>query len=331
MQTQEIILPGAYLGHMLEVWDLERKGTHLDFPAENGTYQAELTLGGEAGARVDQVLAFPGRRMLASVCLAPGEKKTFRFALNVRFHRIQLLVEGEKPAVADFKLKKADGLPTIFLLGDSTVCDQEQSPYHAGWGELLPVLFDENVNVSNHARCGYSTQSFIREQLFVPVASRMKPGDLLLMQFAHNDQKSETDRYAPAYGAFTHTLRYFANEAKKRGATPVLVTSQPRRRFDEQGRIVHTLGDYPEAMRKLAAEEGILLIDLNRKATALLESYGPEESKKLFAYVAPGVSKLFPEGNEDDTHFSYEGALQMASLVAEGMRELGLPICEHFR
>ena len=331
MRTQEIIVPGAYLGYMLEVWDLERTGVHLDFPAENGTYQVELTLGGEQGAEIEQVLAFPGRRMLPRIQLAPGEKKVYRFALDVRFHRIQLLIEGRNPAMADCKMRKADELPTIFLLGDSTVCDQEQSPYHAGWGELLPVLFDENVNISNHARCGYSTQSFIREQLFVPVADRLKEGDLLLMQFAHNDQKSETDRYAPAYGAFTHTLRYWANQTRACGAIPVLVTSQPRRRFDEQGKIVHTLGDYPDAMRKLAAEEGIALIDLNRKATKMLEAYGPEESKKLFAYVAPGVSQIFPEGNEDDTHFSYEGALRMAELVLEGMQELGLAVCSHRR
>ena len=127
------------------------------------------------------------------------------------------------------------------------------------------------------------------------------------------------------------SLKTFIDEARARGAHPVLVTPTQRRSFDSTGHIRDTHEDYPEAMRKLAAEEGILLIDLNRKATALLESYGPEESKKLFAYVAPGVSKLFPEGNEDDTHFSYEGALQMASLVAEGMRELGLAICEHFR
>lgn len=77
MQTQEIIVPGAYLGYMLEVWDLERSGAHLDFPAENGTYQVELTLGGEQGADIEQVLAFPGRRMLPGIRLAPGEKKTF--------------------------------------------------------------------------------------------------------------------------------------------------------------------------------------------------------------------------------------------------------------
>lgn len=331
METQEIIVPGAYLGYMLEVWDKERTGVRLDFPAQNGVYQVSLTLGGAQGADVKQVLAFPGRRMLPEIHVEPGKTETWRFALDVRFSRIQLLVEGENPGVADFRMCRADALPTIFLLGDSTVCDQEQSPYHAGWGELLPVLFDETVNVSNHARCGYSTQSFIRDQLFLTVMERMKPGDLLLMQFAHNDQKETTNRYAPAYGAFTETLRFFANKAKAAGAIPVLVTSQPRRRFDENGHIVHSLGDYPDAMRKLAASDDILLIDLNRKATAMLEAYGPEESKKLFAYVEPGVTDLFPEGNVDDTHFSYEGALKMAGLVLEGMQELGLDICKHVR
>lgn len=331
MATQEIILPGKYLGHMLEVWDVDRTGTHLDFPATNGVYQVSLTLGGAAGADVAQVLAFPGRRMLGEIKLAPGEKKTYRFALDVRFSRVQLLVEGQNPAVADFKMKRADEIPTIFLLGDSTVCDQEQSPYHAGWGELLPVLFDETVNVSNHARCGYSTQTFIRDQLFLTIMDRIKPGDVLMMQFAHNDQKDYSPGYAPAYGAFTHTLRYFIKTAREAGAIPVLVTSQPRRRFDEDGHIVHTLGEYPDAMRKLATEDNVPLIDLNQKATALLETYGPEESKKLFAYVAPGVTDLFPEGNVDDTHFSYEGALKMASLVLEGMKELELDVCKHLR
>ncbi len=331
MQTQEIILPGAYLGYMLEVWDKEREGVRLDFPAGNGVYRVELTLGGAQGADVAQVLAFPGRRMLPQIHLEPGQQQTYSFALDVRFSRIQLLVEGTDPAVLNFRMQRADEIPTVFLLGDSTVCDQEQSPYHAGWGELLPVLFDENVNISNHARCGYSTQSFIREQLFLPIMERLKPGDVMMMQFAHNDQKDKTDRYAPAYGAFTDTLRYFIKIARQAGATPVLVTSQPRRHFDENGHIRHTLGDYPDAMRKLAAEDQVALIDLNRKATAMLEAYGDEESKKLFAYVAPGVTDIFPEGNVDDTHFSYDGALKMASLVLEGMQELGLPVCEHIR
>ena len=154
MQTQEIILPGAYLGYMLEVWDKEREGVRLDFPAENGVYRVELTLGGAQGADVAQVLAFPGRRMLPQIHLEPGQQQTYSFALDVRFSRIQLLVEGANPAVLNFRMQRADEIPTVFLLGDSTVCDQEQSPYHAGWGELLPVLFDENVNISNHARCG---------------------------------------------------------------------------------------------------------------------------------------------------------------------------------
>lgn len=117
MQTQEIIVPGAYLGYMLEVWDLERSGAHLDFPAENGTYQVELTLGGEQGADIEQVLAFPGRRMLPGIRLAPGEKKTFRFALDVRFHRIQLLIEGQNPALADCKLQKARRASDYFSAG----------------------------------------------------------------------------------------------------------------------------------------------------------------------------------------------------------------------
>lgn len=329
--TKEIIMNGEYLGYMKEVWLCGRRGMLIDYPAENGKYRVEITFGGPGGAAVRQVLAFPGRRLLGAVTVEPGGGQTFRFALDVRFGRVQLFVEGELPGVVSYQATRDDAIRTIYLMGDSTVCDQEQSPYHAGWGELLPVLFDEHVCVSNHARCGYSTQSFIRDELFGPIRERLLPGDLVMMQFAHNDQKEGTDRYAPAYGAYTNTLRYWCRKVLAAGATPVLVTAQPRRRFDESGHIINSLGDYPEAARRLAAEDGIPLIDLNRKATALLEKYGPEDSKALFAWVAPGVTELFPEGNEDNTHFSYRGALEMAQLVVEGMREIGLDVVKHVR
>lgn len=124
-------------------------------------------------------------------------------------------------------------------------------------------------------------------------------------------------------------LTLFADTAREKGAHPVFVTSVQRRRFDENGRIEHTLGEYPDAMKALAKELDVPVIDLLAKTKVLYEAYGPEESKRLFVWFQPNEHPNYPDGIEDNTHFSEKGAMEVAKLVAEGIEELGLPLKDH--
>lgn len=213
---------------------------------------------------------------------------------------------------------------SVYLAGDSTVadCPPHEAPM-AGWGQLFPLCFTREIKVVNLAEGGASSNSFIEEGRLEAVAARLREGDYLFIQFGHNDQKSYgTDPYTSYQ---THLTRY-AETARQKRAIPVFVTSVQRRRFDENSNITNTLGDFPKAMIDLAGDLQVPLIDLWSKTKTLYESLGPERSKRLFVHFPPGGHPHYPDGIADDTHFSEEGARRIARLVAEGIKELGLPL-----
>lgn len=218
--------------------------------------------------------------------------------------------------------------PKLYLVGDSTMADKPVDPPNPehGWGQMLPRFFRDPAVIQNHAMNGRSSKSFIDEGRWQKVSEALRPGDFVIIQFGHNDQKSEDPkRYAAADGAYRENLLHFIREARARGATPFLATSVARRRWDEKGRLVDTLGAYPEAMRAVATQEKVPLLELNRLTAELEQAHGPEGSKKLHLWVAAGVYARKPEGYRDDTHFSAYGATAVATLAVREMIRLGLP------
>ncbi|MEK6476209.1 rhamnogalacturonan acetylesterase [Catalinimonas sp. 4WD22] len=214
------------------------------------------------------------------------------------------------------------------MIGDSTVSDYPEDYYpRMGWGQALESFFQEDVKVHNKAVSGRSTKSFIDEGLWKEVLSGLKEGDYLLIQFGHNDMKSENERlYAAPFGAYTDNLRTFIEAAKRKKAIPVLVTPVYRRRFDDNGLLQNSLGEYPLAMRILAEKEEIPLIDLHKKSFKLFSELGPEKTKKIFLWLEEGEHKNYPKGIEDNSHFSEQGAIALSRLVVEEMQRLDLPI-----
>jgi len=217
---------------------------------------------------------------------------------------------------------------TIYLAGDSTMAEKlpEKRP-ETGWGEKLQQHFDPAaVRVENHARNGRSTRTFISEGRWEAVTERLRPGDYVFIQFGHNDQSEDKpDRYTPPEDYRANLVRFVA-EVRARQATPVLFTPVMRRRFDAEGAFYDVHGVYPGIAREVAVEHGVALIDMHRTSRATIEGYGVEKSKKLFLHLAAGESANYPEGLEDNTHFSPRGAELMAGLAVDGIREqkLGL-------
>jgi DNA sulfur modification protein DndE len=213
---------------------------------------------------------------------------------------------------------------TIYLVGDSTMANKPnlENP-ERGWGQLLPTFFYENIKIENHARNGRSTKSFIDEGRWDSVMTRVKKGDYVFIQFGHNDAKKEDPkRYAEAHSTYKSNLIKFVNDCRAREAIPVLLTPIVRRKFDSNGMLIDTHGDYPAVVREVAKELDVLLIDINESSKKLVSEMGDEASKSMYLYVEPGKYKALPDGKKDDTHFSELGATKMAELVVIGLKEL---------
>ena len=212
--------------------------------------------------------------------------------------------------------------PVLYMIGDSTMANKPDLNYpERGWGQLLPIFFDStSILIENHAMNGRSTRSFIYEGRWDSVFNKLKPGDFLVIQFGHNDGSiQKTERYACPV-EYRYNLKKFVKEARSKGANPILCTPIVRRNF-EGGKLVDTHGEYPDIVRKLASELNVPLIDMHRKSQKLVEELGEEGSLPYFLQIPAGVYEKVPEGKIDNTHSSEKGAIAMASLFVEGVKE----------
>lgn len=201
-----------------------------------------------------------------------------------------------------------------------------------GWGERLAAQFRPGtVTVDNRAKNGRSTRTFIEEGRWQALLEAVRPGDVVLIQFGHNDASVEkVDRYAPP-ADYERNLARFVADVREREAVPVLLTPVARRRFDEAGRMQASHGEYPDRMRALAAREGVALIDLERRSTALLQEMGVEGSKPLFLWIDAGTNDNYPKGVQDNTHFSPQGATRVAREFAHALCGTALLLKEYLR
>ncbi|MDK1346070.1 rhamnogalacturonan acetylesterase [Streptomyces sp. 378] len=201
---------------------------------------------------------------------------------------------------------------TLFIAGDSTAAQKytDAAP-ETGWGMALPFFLRKPLKVSNQAVNGRSSKSFVDEGRLDAILGAIRPGDLLLIQFGHNDAKRDDPaRYTEPWTTYQDHLRLYLTGARARGARPVLATSVERRRFDANGNARSSHGEYPAAMRALAEAEGVALLDIQALSLALWQELGAEETKKYFNWT---------ETEQDNTHFNPPGAIAVSRLV---VREL---------
>lgn len=206
-------------------------------------------------------------------------------------------------------------MTTIWYIGDSTVARNNINSYpQTGMSQGLSLYLKEAVRIESLAKNGRSTKSFLDEGRFAPVEAGMQPGDFLLIQFGHNDEKPDEARHTDPDTTFRENLTLFVNAAKKAGAYPVLVTPIARRLFDEKGIFLPgSHGAYPGAVKAAAAEAGVPVIDLTSATEDYLALLGDEASKPLFVWP------------KDNTHLKPEGAVKMAGFLAQGLYDLGKP------
>ena len=217
----------------------------------------------------------------------------------------------------------ASSFTTIHLMGDSTMAEKDLTGGNPerGWGMMLPNFVDDSFRVVNYAQNGRSTKSFIDRGLWDKVYDALQPGDYVFIQFGHNDAKTDDpERYAPAFGAYQDNLRRFIRGAREKGATPVLLTPVARRWFKDGklDRNCHT--DYPAAMKQVADEMGVTLLDITTSSLDWLESLGDEASKAYF---------MISTGKDDNTHTIARGARKVTELVCEAVKAQIPAIGEH--
>ncbi|OXS61744.1 GDSL family lipase [Cohnella sp. CIP 111063] len=303
----------------------------VDLP--DGNYTVTLGMGDWTLPACTTLKAAPGRLLLLRRRVPSGQFARETVGVRVRGGRLELKFSGPAPRINWLEIAAAPDAIALHLVGDSTVADQPDDGYpYAGWGQMLPHLLKHDVIVVNHAASGRSSRSFIGEGRWDEALRQIKPGDYVFVQFGHNDQKTDEARHTDPDTTYVQFLGKYIEDALEKGARPVLVTSAQRRYFEEDGTLRDTHGRYPEAVRKLAEERGVPLIDLAGKTKRLLEELGPEASSALFMHGAPGEFANFAGGIEDNTHFQEQGAIRMAELIAEGIREAGLwPLTMYLR
>ena len=224
---------------------------------------------------------------------------------------------------------------TIHLCGDSTMAEKDLSDGkpERGWGMMFQNFLDpQAATVINYAQNGRSTKSFIDKGLWGKVYDAIRPGDYVFIEFGHNDAKeSDPERYAAPWGAYQDNLRRFVDETRQKGGTPVLLTPVARRWFKggKLNRECH--GDYPAAMKAVAEEKGVILLDITTPTLDWIEGLGDEASRPYFMHLAPGQYACAPQGKTDNTHTVASGARKVADIVCDRVREQLPEIAAHLR
>jgi len=299
-----------------------------------GNFNIKVTFGDSAVATTTTVKAESGRLMLERIDIPAGQIAERTFTTNVRTphlpklplnatgreavsldqfdsgntrdwdSKLTLEINSPHAALRSIEISSAPAAPTIFLAGDSTMTDRDGGG-DVSWGQLLPVFFKPGVAVANNAQSGETLKSFMNALRLDKMLSEMKKGDYLFLQFAHNDSKASWPQtYVEPETTYKAYLKVYIAEARLRGATPVLVTAMDRGARGT-GLPTHGHGGYPQAMREVADEEHVALIDLYTMSQTFYTSAGPD---------APTILA-------DGTHSTAYGGYEFAKCVVMGIKQ----------
>lgn len=220
----------------------------------------------------------------------------------------------------------------IWLIGDSTMAAKksERDP-ESGWGVELAKLFKDEVVVHNHAASGRSSKSFVREKRWQAVLDSIQPGDYVIIQFGHNDEKPDSLLHTDAATTYKEYLKRFAEETRSKKAIPIICSPIVRRHFNAIGELINTHGNYIDAAKEVALETKTLFIDMEAKSRKLVSGLGSEKSKSLFVFCNPGECRRSSKGVQDSTHLNHYGSKVIASLFISGLMENKSPLINYIK
>ena len=317
---------------------------------EEGNYRVTVTLGDKEGESTTTIKAELRRLMAEKVHTAAGKFQTVSFIVNTRTPKIaaigdikagvvdlkvprESLQEGwawddlitlefndAHPAVCGIEITKVD-VPTVFIIGDSTVCDQSREPFNS-WGQMLTNFFKPDIAIANHAESGETYRASISRRRLDKMLSVMKPGDYLIMQFGHNDQKQIAPGTGGPFTTYKQEIKTHVDAVRAHGGTPVIVSPMERRNYNADGSFKPTLSDYAEAARQAAKELNVAFIDLNAKSILFYQALGKD--KAPLAFAGTGAQR-------DATHHDNYGSYELAQIVVQGIRDNHLTLAKHIK
>ena len=322
---------------------------YFSVKVDDGNYRVRVVIGSKKKAAETTVRAEGRRLMVHNVATKKGKFETYEFVVNKRSPQIDeknrvrikdrekdylawddkltLEFNGDAPAVQSIHIERDDKVPTIYLCGNSTVVDQNSEPW-ASWGQMITRWFGPEVAISNHAESGLTARTFIAGGRLDKILATLKPGDLLIAEFGHNDEKEKR----PGDGAWYHyvyNLKIFIDQVRAKGADIVLCTPTQRRAFEADNKTIkNTHGEFPAAMKSVAEREKVPVIDLNQMTKTFFETLGFENSKRALVHYP---KELYGRELADNTHFNPYGAYEVAKCVVMGMKQLQLPIVKYLR
>ena len=322
---------------------------YFSVKVDDGNYRVCVVIGSKKKAAETTVRAEGRRLMVHNVATKKGKFETYEFVVNKRSPQIDeknrvrikdrekdylawddkltLEFNGDAPAVQSIHIERDDKVPTIYLCGNSTVVDQNSEPW-ASWGQMITRWFGPEVAISNHAESGLTARTFIAGGRLDKILTTLKPGDLLIAEFGHNDEKEKR----PGDGAWYHyvyNLKIFIDQVRQKGADIVFCTPTQRRAFEADNKTIkNTHGEFPAAMMSVAEREKVPVIDLNQMTKTFFETLGFENSKRALVHYP---KELYGRELADNTHFNPYGAYEVAKCVVMGMKQLQLPIVKYLR
>ena len=326
----------------------------IDFAVKvpDGNYRVTVTLGSKKRAAQTVVRAESRRHYSDVITTKKGQFRTLTFVVNKHEPAIDAARQvelkpreltyknwdamlnlqfcGPAPAVQRITITPDTTATTVYLCGNSTVVDQEQEHW-ASWGQMITRWFDDRVVVANYAESGLSATTFLAQLRLDKILSTIRPGDYVICEFGHNDEKEKKPGDGAWY-SYTRNLKIFVDRVREKGGNLILVTPTARRFFEaDQQTLRNTHGDYPEAMRTVARRENVPYIELNGMSTTLYQTLGFEGSKKALVHYPANTFADQPKPLADNTHFNPFGAWEVAKMVVMGLKQLQSPLAAHLR
>ena len=315
-----------------------------------GTYLVEVKLGSKNRSTINTVKAESKRLMINQLKLNKDEYTTVRFLVELQNKYINSTEEvqlkdrdkialnwddklslefSKNTAVRHLSITRVNSVPTLFLAGDSTVADQDLSPW-ASWGQFITQYVNDSLVVANYANSGASLASFKGRKRWAKILSLLKKGDYVMIEFGHNDQKRSGKGIGP-WLSFTALLKEFVESARAKGGVPILVTPVQRRVFNADQTLKSTHGAYPDATRQVAKTLNVPLIDLTKMTTTLYEAWGDETSKAAFVHYPENTFIGQKSALEDNTHFNDFGANEIALCVMKEVEDIGVGLEKYLK
>ena len=338
-----------------------KKPFYFSVRVPDGNYHVTLTLGSRKHAGHTVVRAESRRLMVENCVTKKGKTEEVAFVVNKRSpsytyidektgnqlegrvkikdrekdylnwdDRLTLEFNGSAPAVSRIRIEPDTTATTIFLCGNSTVVDQNNEPW-ASWGQMITRWFGPSVAISNHAESGLTARTFLGSNRLDKILEMMRPGDYVVCEFGHNDEKEHRPGDGP-WGHYVYNLKIFVDRVRAKGGHVVFCSPTQRRAFNDDHRTLrNTHGEFPAAMYSLAEHEQVPVVRLNEMTKTFFETLGFERSTRALVHYPANTFPGQDKALADNTHFNPYGAYEVAKMVLQGFSELGLPFMNGVR